>query len=110
MSGLPDRASLSANAAHLLVLPDELTALQARGCLRMLVQGLKGSAREPVVLDAGALRRFDSSALAVMLALRREALSLGREFVVRNLPPRLAGLAGLYGIQALLSAAPAGAS
>ena len=95
------------SAAQLLVLPSELTHRQATGCLRMLLQTLKGSTGQSVLLDAGALTRFDSAALAVMLALRRESLSLGRAFGVRGLHPRLAGLAGLYGIGQLLPSEPA---
>ncbi|MCZ2499172.1 STAS domain-containing protein [Xylophilus sp. Kf1] len=89
--------------AQVLVLPGELTHSQAQTCLRMLTQGL-GRGKEPVVADATALTRFDSSALAVLLACRREVLSLGRSFMVRGLHPRLAGLAGLYGVTALLPA------
>ena len=97
-------ATVAADAAQVLVLPGELTHAQAQTCLRMLTQGL-GRSKEPVVADATALTRFDSSALAVLLACRREALSLGRSFVVRGLHPRLAGLAALYGVASLLPAA-----
>ena len=57
---------------------------------------------EPVVVDAGSLSRFDSSALAVLLASRRQAQALGRAFYVRDLPPRLRQLAGLYGVAELI--------
>ncbi|WPB59356.1 STAS domain-containing protein [Xylophilus sp. GOD-11R] len=90
----------------MLVLPGELTHAQAQTCLRMLTQGL-GRGQEPVIADASALTRFDSSALAVLLACRREVLSLGRSFEVRGLHARLAGLAALYGVSALLPAASA---
>ena len=95
-----------AGAAQVLVLPGELTHAQAQTCLRMLTQGL-GRGSEPVVADAGALVKFDSSALAVLLACRREVLSLGRTFSVRGLHPRLSGLATLYGVAGLLPAAVA---
>lgn len=101
---VPFVASVLPDAAQVLVLPGELTHDQAQTCLRMLTQGL-GRGTEPVVADATALSRFDSSALAVLLACRREVLSLGRDFAVRGLHPRLAGLAALYGIAALLPAA-----
>jgi len=61
---------------------------------------------EPVVADATNLSRFDSSALAVLLACRRQAQALGRAFYVRGLPPRLRQLAGLYGIAELIPDAP----
>jgi phospholipid transport system transporter-binding protein len=61
---------------------------------------------EPVVADAGSLSRFDSSALALLLACRRQAQALGRAFYVSGLPPRLRQLAGLYGIAELIPDAP----
>ena len=57
-----------------------------------------------VVVDASALQVFDSSALAVLLASRREALAEGKGFAVQNLPARLHQLAALYGVSELLPA------
>ena len=94
----------------MLVLPAELTHAQAAAGCRMLVQGLKGEAGPVAVADGSALERFDSSALAVLLECRREALALGKGFAVAHLPPRLVQLADLYGVSALLPAAPAQAS
>ena len=89
----------------MLVLPSEITHAQARACLRMMVQGLPAQ-REPVVeVDAGALQRFDSSALAVLLEFRRECLARGQTLAVRGLSGRLADLAVLYGVDELLPAA-----
>ena len=91
----------------MLVLPPELTHAQARASLRLLLEGLKAlppQASGVVTVDASALRRFDSSALAVLLECRRTALFEGRGFMVKALPPALAGLAGLYGVQELLPA------
>ena len=78
---------------------------QASACLRMLVQRLKSEAGPTLVVDATALDRFDSSALAVLLELRRESLAVGKQFAVRGLPARLANLATLYGIAELVPAA-----
>lgn len=89
----------------MLVLPKELTHLQANGCLRMLVQGLRSQTGPQVVVDATALSRFDSSALAVLLEFRRESLACGKGFSIRGLPARLRDLAALYGISELLPAA-----
>ena len=88
----------------MLVLPAELTHRQASDALRMLLQALKGQREPQVVVDAGALTTFDSSALAVLLECRRTALFEGRGFMVKALPPALASLAGLYGVQELLPA------
>ena len=58
-----------------------------------------------MLVDASALQRFDSSALAVLLQCRREGMSQGRGFTVRALPERLRSLAKLYGVDLLLPAA-----
>lgn len=88
----------------MLVLPAELTHAQATAALRMLLQGLRAQTGA-VVVDAAALVRFDSSAIAVLLECRRESLAMGRSFAVRGLPARLAALGGLYGVADLLPAA-----
>ena len=90
----------------MLTLPAELTQTQARACLGALAQGLRAAADGTVVVDASALQRFDSAALAVLLELRRQTLALGKAFAVAHVPARLADLATLYGIGELLTAAP----
>jgi phospholipid transport system transporter-binding protein len=90
----------------MLVLPAELTHDQAGACCRMLVQGLRTQAEPAVVADAGALSRFDSSALAVLLECRRESLAVGKTFSISRMPARLRDLATLYGVAELLPAAP----
>lgn len=89
----------------MLSLPATLTQDQASSCLDQLTVGLKQEASSQVVVDAALLRSFDSSALAVLLALRRECARAGKHFVVQGLPERLRDLAGLYGIQGLLPSA-----
>jgi phospholipid transport system transporter-binding protein len=89
----------------MLLLPAELTHQQAAACVRMLAQGLRSQSGDAVVADAGALERFDSSALAVLLECRREALAHGKRFSVIRMPPRLRELAALYGVAKLLPAA-----
>ena len=88
----------------MLTLPDvlthDLTAQFAPG-LRALVQAQPAQ----VVVDASALQTFDSSALAVLLACRREALSADKSFAVHALPARLRQLATLYGVAELVPAA-----
>ena len=89
--------------ATMLVLPSVLTHQQAETCLHMLRLRLNAIAGPKVVADAAALARFDSSALAVLLECRRDALSLGKSFTVVGLTARLAGLAALYGVHMLLT-------
>ena len=86
-----------------LRLPSELTHSQANACLAQLRAGLEAvPAGEPVVVDASALERFDSSALAVLLELRRIALRSQKTLQVQAQPPHLSDLAKLYGIETLL--------
>lgn len=86
----------------MLVLPAELTHDQAVACSRMLAQAMAAQPGKQAVVDASALSHFDSSALAVLLECRREALALGKTFSVAKMPGRLRGLATLYGVSELL--------
>ncbi|MDB5900488.1 MAG: hypothetical protein JWP22_1060 [Ramlibacter sp.] len=88
----------------MLVLPAVLTHAEAPACCRMLAQALRSAAGGEAVADASGLRQFDSSALAVLLECRREALALGKTFAVHQLHPRLRNLATLYGVGELLPA------
>lgn len=93
---MPDTVAAS------LQLPQELTYRQARECLmrmRPLVLGTKG---QRVLIDASGVQVFDSSALAVLLALRRAALEVQKQLSVWGLPAGLQSMAALYGIQDLL--------
>ena len=58
-----------------------------------------------VVADASALQQFDSSALAILLECRRQALAEGKTFAVLGAPQRLLQLAGVYGVAELIPAA-----
>ena len=73
----------------MLVLPTELNHEPASACSRMLAQAVRSDSGKTAVVDASALARFDSSALAVLLECRREALACGKSFSVRQLPQRL---------------------
>ena len=86
----------------MLLLPATVTANEAIDTRRLLTQGLKGEPEGEVVVDASNLRRFDSSALAVLLECQRQADAWGKPFSLRNAPPKLVALAKLYGVDALL--------
>jgi len=90
----------------MLVLPEELTHGTATACCRMLAQALRSDPAREAIADASALKVFDSSALAVLLECRREALAQGKSFAVSRLHPRLQALASLYGVGELLPVAP----
>ena len=75
-------------------------ALAAAGVLKVQIASQTGA----VVIDASALTQFDSSALAVLLASRREAIAAGKAFSVSGLPVQLRQLANLYGVNELIPA------
>lgn len=87
----------------MLSLPVELTHGVAKACLAQLVSGLDAQA-SPVVISAASLERFDSSALAVLLEMRRTCQRAGKTLEVQGLPQRLRDLAVLYGVEGLLPA------
>lgn len=91
----------------MLLLPETLTVHEARDTLRLLKVALEQAGDAEVVVDASALVRFDSSALAVLLECRRLAQAWGKPFSTRSLPPKLCELARVYGIDDLLGAAAA---
>jgi phospholipid transport system transporter-binding protein len=77
---------------------------QAAACRVQLVAAMAQMQDRVVLLDASPLQTFDSSALAVLLACRREAQALGRRLQVQGLSQRLRELAALYGVLDLLQA------
>jgi len=87
----------------MLLLPAELMHDQASVCSRMLNQAIRSEPGPEVLADVSALDRFDSSALAVLLECRREAMVCGKRFGVTGWTPRLRELASLYGVAELLS-------
>jgi phospholipid transport system transporter-binding protein len=90
--------------SSVLHLPQELTYRQARECLLRLRPLVAGHAAQQVPVDASAVRVFDSSALAVLLACRRCALEAGKQLLVVGLPEGLRSMAALYGVDGLLAA------
>ena len=87
-----------------LRLPAVLMHPEAGACRVQLVQAMASTQDRVVLLDASDLQQFDSSALAVILACRREALALGRTLQVKGLSARLTELAALYGVLEWLQA------
>ena len=90
----------------MLKLPAVLTHAIASGFFPTVSQEVL-SAPKAVVVDAGGLQQFDSSALAILLACRRQALAVGKAFAVLGAPERLLQLAGVYGVAQLIPAAEA---
>ena len=58
----------------------------------------------PVVLGLKALAHFDSSALSVLLALKRHAVTSGQSLQITEWPNKLLDLVEAYGLKAALQA------
>ena len=87
-------------------MPAVLTHREAQACLREWTQRLPTQGE--VLLEAAGLQRFDSSALAVLLALQRAAREKGCRLQVRGLPPLAGQLARVYGIESGLGLSVSG--
>ncbi|MBE2243591.1 MAG: STAS domain-containing protein [Burkholderiaceae bacterium] len=86
----------------MLTLPATLTIAEARATLARLAQDATAESGAELTLDASALARFDTSALAVLLECKRIAQARGKRFALLHAPARLVDLARLYGIGPLL--------
>jgi phospholipid transport system transporter-binding protein len=65
-----------------------------------------GQVRDGVeVVDFGAVSEVDSSAVALAMALLREARAAGRTIEFANLPPAMLNLAALYAVADFLPVA-----
>jgi phospholipid transport system transporter-binding protein len=97
-------APLTTAAAPMAVsaLPEQLTMHVAAKVLDQLSQTLAQQSAQTVVLDAQSLRVFDSSAVAVLLELRRRLVSSGKTLQLAHSPTRLQQLVTLYGVGELL--------
>lgn len=85
-------------------LPRQLTMPNAAKALAQLRQDLAREAGPAVTLDAQELQVLDSSAVAVLLELRRELQRQGRTLALSYPPQRLRDLMALYGVSELLPA------
>jgi phospholipid transport system transporter-binding protein len=87
-----------------IALPALVTQTQAQSVADSLVASLMAELAKDgqTTLDASALAKFDSSALAVILACRRAVLAKGAKLSVTGLPERAQALAKVYGLSDLL--------
>jgi phospholipid transport system transporter-binding protein len=90
----------------MLKFPAVLTHAVATGFFQSVEKEMPSLPQE-VVVDASALQQFDSSALAILLECRRQALAAGKAFSVQGAPERLLQLADVYGVAPLIPAAGA---
>ena len=87
----------------MIALPPVLTLAQARATAQALEQAVAVTpAGATLVVDAAQLQAFDTSALAALLQGLRAARARGVAVSLQGAPPKLADLARLYGVDALL--------
>lgn len=84
-----------------LRLPVRLTMAEAPATLEALDRAINPEDTE-VWVDAVDLEAFDSSAVAVLLELRRKLLARGQALRVSHWPGRLRELVAIYGVTELL--------
>lgn len=89
----------------MLKLPAVLTHAVACGLFDTVARDVLSTSGS-VVVDASALSQFDSSALAILLECRRQALAAGKGFAVQGAPDQLLQLADVYGVATLIPASP----
>ena len=88
-------------------LPETATLEQARVLLEQIDAALAAAGGSTLVIDASAMKDFDTSAVAVLLEVRRRARKAGVAVQLQGVPPKLLQLAQLYGVEELLSPTPA---
>ena len=83
-------------------LPQRLTLNEAVQTLEQLDTALARQTPTTLQIDASSLEVCDSSAVAVLLELRRRLMAQGKTLQVHHIPQRLRDLVGLYGMSELL--------
>ena len=86
------------------------TTLEEAAALAQALPGALAASVGTLRIDAGELRAFDSSTLALLMQARRMAQAAGLGFEVSAAPAKLTQLAELYGVQELLAFEPPAAS
>lgn len=79
--------------------PTSLTMQDADASLPVGLAAITGGTAE---IDLSRLERFDSAAMAALLAWRRAAQSAGISLRITGAPPGVQSLANLYGVSELL--------
>lgn len=92
----------------------EVLALDGALSFETLPDVLKASAEytsrndlpDRLTIDFQGIDAVDSSAVALLLEWRRQAMRLGKQLVFVNLPANLVALATLYGVEELIQPTP----
>lgn len=94
---------MPASIEAMTTLPAVLTLRDAPAVLEGLRSAFAAETGDVWRIDAAAVQQLDTSALAVLLECARIAAAGGRRFEITGVPPRLAELARLYGVDGLLA-------
>jgi phospholipid transport system transporter-binding protein len=86
-----------------VALPSQLLHANAVQQSAALLAALRAQTGSEWQLDASVLADFDSSALSVLLQLRRDAAQSGKTLRIAGATAKLHELAGLYGVAELLA-------
>ena len=101
-----DRAASAAGVLHLT------GALDFESLPAVLAESEQYAARadlpDRLTIDFAGITGVDSSAVALLLEWRREALARGKQLIFVNLPANLLALAELYGVAELIQPHRAG--
>ncbi len=81
------------------ITPSRLTLSDSAAAMQ---EGCAAIAAGAVDVDLGGLERFDSAALATLLAWQRAAAERGAALSIQRCPPGLASIARVYGVAHLL--------
>ena len=68
----------------------------------LLERGLAAIRAGDLTIDLAGVKTVDSAAVALLLAWQRAAAEQGKKLTFVGVPPGVASLAGLYGVDALL--------
>ena len=93
---------MSASVEAMTRLPAILTLRDAPAVLAGLRSAFAAETGETWRIDAAPVEQLDTSALAVLLECARIAAADGRRLEITGVPPKMAELARLYGVDGLL--------
>ncbi len=94
---------MNATADEVLALKGDLSYETIPGVLAESVEYAERSdLPERLTIDFAAITGVDSSAVALLLEWRRQALRRGKTLIFANLPANLMALAELYGVAELI--------
>ena len=94
---------MNAAAGEVLALEGELSYETIPGVLAESAEyAARSDLPERLTIDFAAITGVDSSAVALLLEWRRQALRRGKTLIFANLPANLMALAELYGVAELI--------